>query len=352
MRAAFLALLAAFSFASAANAYTPESGVWASPGETGAGMYLELQDDVLTLAVYGGDAQGRPTFYTAAGRLAYTYNTNGDLTSVVFRERMVRYSNFGCIGCPPAPVANEHDDVGWLTIAFDPADATRAQLTWPNGRVIPLYRFEYGYLRDIDPPALTGDVARMLGEWNITVDLASSDASYPFTADVLVLDQYVWGTNQWFYQGCRPDDAQVAGCSQYALDNHAAEGFFESPTGWQVIVVEDGIYDGELWFALYELQIGTERGSGWFTLYPDGENYLNYEAYPARAWRSASRSFVESGEGPAKMMVSTTGKPEGLGAVLLAKGIPQAKAGTTASRPANAARADIIRALEARLRER
>ncbi len=342
MRAAILWLVTAFSFASAANAYTPETGLWYSPGEPGSGMNIEIQDNVLGLTIYAGDAQGYPIFYTAAGLL------DGN---AYFEAELYRYDRIQCIGCPPGPEPDYYDDVGMVRIVFDPNDNTRATLTWPNGRSIAIRRFIYGYLRGDDPVTFPSDAAKMLGEWNITVDLAESDAGYPFTADVLVLDDYYWNSskNRWFYEGCRPDDAQIGGCSQYALDNHAAEGFFESPTGWQVIVVEDGIYNGVLWFALYELQIGTESGSGWFTLYPNGGNPGSYEGYPARAWRSASRTFVETGEGPSK--AASTKRQEGLGSVLLAHGAPTAKAGASA-RPATAARTDIIRALEARLRER
>ena len=341
MRAAILALIAAFSLAPAANAYTPETGPWVSPN-FGAGIYLELQDDVLLLTIYAGDAQGYPIFYTAAGRL------DGN---ALFRGRLIRYDNLQCIGCTPVPPPDEFDDVGWVRIEFNPNDNTKGELTWPNGSKIPITRFMYGYQRDSDPATLTNDTAKMLGEWNITIDLADSDASYPFSADVLVLDRTEWkpASNRWFYDGCRPDDAQVGGCSQYALDNHAAVGYFESPTGWQVIVTEDGIYNGVLWFALYELQIGTESGSGYFTLYPNGGTPGNYQDYPARAWRSASRTFVETGEGPSK--ATSNKKSEGLASVLLAHGVPKAKAGS-AARPMTAERAEIIRALEARLRER
>lgn len=343
MRAAILGLFAAFSFASIANAYTPESGLWYSPGEPGSGMNIEIQDNVLGLTIYAGDAQGYPIFYTAAGLL------DG---SALFEAELYRYDRIQCIGCPPGAPPDAYGDVGMVRIVFDANDNTRATLTWPNGRTIPIRRFLYGYLRGDDAATFPIDAAKMLGEWSITVDLADAGVDYPFTADVLVLDDYYWNTqkNQWFYEGCRPDDAQVGGCSQYALDNHAAVGYFEAPTGWQVIVVEDGVYsDGRLWFALYELQIGTESGSGWFTWYPNGGNPASYDSYPARAWRSASRTFVQTGEGPSKAASKT--RAEGVGSVLLAHGTPTAKAGASL-RPETAARADIIRALEARLRER
>ncbi|MCX7557832.1 hypothetical protein OS187_13625, partial [Xanthomonadaceae bacterium JHOS43] len=104
------------------------------------------------------------------------------------------------------------------------------------------------------------------------------------------------------YEGCRPDDGQVGGCSTYAPTNHDASGYYEAPSsdfpaGVQVIVLKDGLYDGRMWYALYELAIGTNDGSGWFTLYPQGADPYDYQAWPARAFRSASRTFVQEARG-------------------------------------------------------
>jgi len=341
MRAIVLGLFAAaVSLAPDARAYTPESGLWANVNEPGSGMSIEIQDNLLGLTLYAGDAFGRPIFYTSAGLLT---------GNALYQGRLIRYDNIQCIGCPPAGGPLEYDDVGQVTIAFDPNDNTRATLTWPNGRQIPIQRFEFYYKRPEDPASIPAQATKMLGEWQVSIDLADYPGStYPFSGDVLVLDDYEWSnqSSSWLYTGCRPDDAQVGGCSNFALANHAAAGFFEAPTGWQVIVVWDGVYDGQPWNVLYEFKIGTESGSGWFTLYRDGTPPENYDAYPARAWRSASRTFVQEGEGPSK--AASTRQPQGLGRVLLAADVPVPKARST--RPETAARADIIRALEAQLR--
>ncbi len=97
---------------------------------------------------------------------------------------------------------------------------------------------------------------------------------------------------------------------------------------------------------LYQLAIGTNDGSGLFTLYPKGTNPYSYPAYPTRAFRSASRTFVQEGKGPAKHGVRSAS----LAAQLDAQGALPVAAKTV--RPENAGRAarlEQVRQLEARL---
>ena len=55
--------------AAPAQAYTPESGIWWNPAESGSGYVIEIQDNFMALGYYGGDAQGRATWWTSAGFL-------------------------------------------------------------------------------------------------------------------------------------------------------------------------------------------------------------------------------------------------------------------------------------------
>ena len=342
-----LLLLAAF-LVPAAHAYEPESGAWWNPAESGTGYYIEIQDDLLGFMAFSGDTDGRAKWFTSVGFLNYTN------TGVSFQADLMSYRNVQRAGGPYTGRPTAEPGFGTLRIVFDPNDNRRATLTWPSGHTIPIQRHEFYFIRPEDAAGVGAATLKMLGEWQVTVDLATNpDASYPFTADVLVLDDYGWdsGINAWTYEGCRPDDAQVGGCSTFALNNHDAVGYFASPTtdfpaGAQVIVVKDGYYNGVMWYVLYELAIGTNDGSGLFTLYPKNANPYAYPAYPTRAFRSASRTFVQEGVGPAKR----AGRSEGLAALLDAQGaLPVAAKAVPVENAARAARLSQVRMLEARL---
>lgn len=345
-----LSLLLAALLAPAAHAYEPESGAWWNPAESGTGYYIEIQDNLLGFMAFSGDTQGRAKWYTSVGFLDYTS------TGVSFQADLISFRDVQPAGRPYIARPTVEPSYGTLRIVFDPDDNRRATLTWPSGHTIPIQRQEFYFVRNEDSPGTSADTLKMLGEWQVTVDLATHpDVTYPFTADVLVLDDYLWdnSVNAWTYEGCRPDDAQVGGCSTFALNNHDAVGYFASPTsdfptGAQVIVVKDGYFNGVMWYILYELAIGTNDGSGLFTLYPKGTNPYNYAAYPTRAFRSASRTFVQEGAGPAKR----AGRSEGLAAQLAAQGaLPAAAKSVRPENAARAARLSQVRMLEARLGE-
>ena len=105
-----------------------------------------------------------------------------------------------------------------------------------------------------------------------------------------------------------------------------------------------------MWYALYVMKVGTNDGSGEFTLYPQGRNPDNYNTFPARAFRTASRTFVQEGIGPSKRASSENAGTSGLASLLHS----QAKSASD-SRPSQFDRdalAPIVRALETQLQTR
>ncbi|MCX7556290.1 hypothetical protein OS187_05555 [Xanthomonadaceae bacterium JHOS43] len=334
-----------------ARAYEPESGQWWYPSEPGIRYFIEIQDDRLTLVVAGGAPNGQAKWYVAEGAL------NGNAR---FEATLRSYKGIQPIGQPFTARPSVESNLGRVKIVFNPDNNWRARLTWPNGRSVPIRRFDNHFKRAEDTGGVTASTLKMLGEWQIVSDLSSNaNASFPFTADVLVLDDYGFDNHPslrtWVYEGCRPDDGQVGGCSTYALTNHDASGYYEAPSsdfpaGVQVIVLKDGLYDGRMWYALYELAIGTNDGSGWFTLYPQGADPYDYQAWPARAFRSASRTFVQEGTGPAKQGNKVPAFTRSMVAHLAAQGaLPTPKASSRGRDDRVVERVARIRELEARL---
>ena len=215
-----------------AHAYEPESGIWWNPNEPGTGYAIEIQDNMMAVTIYGGDTNRRAKWYTSVGLL------DGN---AFFEADLLSFSNVQTIGQSYPGQNVLEPSYGRLKIAFDADDNRRGILTWPNGRSVPIERQEFYFHRGEDSPDVPTPALKMLGEWHVTIDLSSNiNSAYPFSADVLVLDDYYREQGAWYYEGCRPDDAQVGGCSNYALDNHDAVGYFEAPTGLQVMLVKDG----------------------------------------------------------------------------------------------------------------
>ncbi|MBB5207532.1 hypothetical protein [Chiayiivirga flava] len=342
LAAAFFA--AAFAGAPA-QAYTPESGIWWNPNESGTGVVIEVQDNLMVVAAYVGDTNGNATWYTATAFLQ---------GNALFEGSLDLTEGSQCIGCPylglPTVVPGAGGD---LTIVFDPDDETRAALTWDNGRTIPIERFEF-YTRRPEDGATPVDITKMLGEWQWVLDFSNGDTVNlsPYYGEVLVFDQYEFNTQdqRWYYDGCRPDDSLIGGCSvgdDGALSLHSASGWYDPEDNLQIIVVDDSAEN----YALYVARIGTNDGEGEVTIYRKGTQPGD-NAFPARAWRSASRTYVQEGVGPNKRATSGTTRRPGLGDLLSVDGRLPGKRVATASKFDLTALTPVIAELERRLEER
>jgi hypothetical protein len=342
------ALLLGAAFASApAHAYTPESGIWWNPNESGTGAVIEVQDNLMVVAAYVGDAQGDAIWYTATAFLQ---------GNALFEGSLDLTEGSQCIGCPYLGLPTVVPGAGGaLRIVFDPDDETRASLTWANGRTIPIERFEFYTRRPEDGNSVPTDITKMLGEWQWVTDFSDlNTGAFPYFGDVLVFDQFDFsnGNNRWFYEGCRADNSQDGGCSQNALAFHSASGYYDASVDLQLIVVDDSTTQ----YALYIAPIGTNdtnHPGAEITVYPKNSNPNDFDAFPARAFRTASRTFVEEGVGPAKGAESQfVGRKPGLSDMLSASGLGLQKSAAPKSNYDRAALAPIIEQLEARIEAR
>ena len=323
--------LASLLAATAAHAYTPESGIWWNPAESGTGVVIEVQDNFMVVAAFVGDAQGKATWYTASALLTGNARFDGSLALT---------SGNQCPGCAYTGFPTVQAGAGGpVRIVFDANDPTKAVLTWANGRSINIERYPFYLRRPQDGTAVPVQATKMLGEWQAVMDFSSNTASsFDYYGDVWVFDDYERdnATNRWYYDGCRPDNSTVGGCSQNALAFHSASGYYDAAAKLQVVVVDDSSAN----YALYLVEMGTNDGEGEITVYPKGQNPSNYNAYPMQAFRTASRTFVQQGTGPSK---AGAGDRAGLGEKVGVHG------DALESKFDRAALGDVIEALEARL---
>lgn len=293
-----LAALAFAVVAATAQAYTPASGFWWNPNESGTGIAIEIEDKTLFMAAYVFDAQGRSTWFTSSGNL--TTSTVGGATYYnVFNGSLHGFANGQMIGGPyffPQILSNAG---GPVQIVFNPNDETRATLTW-GGRTLPIEKLDQYIAWGADR-----EIERMIGEWSVVIDLYSRGgdyAAYPYYGDVLVFDLINRAPTPDFFEGCRADTSLVGRCSTNALTYHEAAGYYDATRDEHVVVLTDAVATNStptLYWA-YFLNVNTSDFEGVVELYFQGETVGNGPYYPVRGYRSGSRSFVlNSGAGPA-----------------------------------------------------
>lgn len=276
----FLVLAVAALAPARSQAYTPESGWYWNPAEPGTGIAVEIQDNRVFLVGFLYDSTGRATWLGSDGTLTGNAQYDGEMFSA---------SGGTCLGCSFRP-HTEFPSGGHISIVWSATDPTRATLTW-GGRTMPITRFIFGLIRSTDSPA-TVNSTKLLGEWQAVMDFSSVSGSFPFYGDVLEFFRVDITTNPDFIDGCRADNSQDGFCTSNALSFHGASAYFDTQRQRHVIVVDDSAND----YLTYVVQIGTNQFNGLVSLYPKGSNPTTW--YPVRGFRSASRSFVQTGIGP------------------------------------------------------
>ncbi len=268
-----LALVATFFLTAQTQAFTPESGIWWNPNESGSGYAIEIQDNFLFVALYVYDVDGNPTWYTAGTTLEGNALFNGDL----------HYTYNGpCIDCTYTAPITILGQRGPITINFITETTATIQF---EGAVKNIEYFNF----------LLGDETdRMLGEWQTVIDFSSTGQGFPFSADVLLFD-LITTTNGKYAEGCRPDNTIDGFCTDFALNNHDVAATYDPVDNQLLVVVNE---DTNYWLAYY-LDIGVNQFDGEAELYPKVGGHNNI-FYPVRGFRTASRSFIETGVGPSK----------------------------------------------------
>jgi len=125
----------------------PQSGWWWNPAESGRGFAIEVQNGQMFIASYMYDNTGKPTWYSASGPMS---------DAALFQGEWSLLDNGPTLGGPYQAPGVANAMVGAVTVQF--ASTSNATLTLPDGRQIPLTRFDFGAsgptLSAFSPPAL------------------------------------------------------------------------------------------------------------------------------------------------------------------------------------------------------
>jgi hypothetical protein len=115
-------------------ASNPQTGWWLNEGEGGRGFAIEVQNGAMYLAGYMYDSMGNPVWYLSNGTL-----TNPSLYQGVWTQ----YQNgLTLSGSNAGNVEVANGNVGSVTLQI--ANNSVATLTLPDGRQIPLTRYDFG----------------------------------------------------------------------------------------------------------------------------------------------------------------------------------------------------------------
>lgn len=318
---AILAALLLSLAAQRALAFTPESGLWWNPAEDGRGYAMEIQDNVIAVLVYAYDTDTARTsaFYTTAGTLQGNASYSGTLDGA---------TNGQCLTCAytgrPVILAGAG---GAIAIVFD--TETKARLTM-GGRTFPIERFNF---------ALGNTTQQMQGEWQVVLDLSTRTGdptfqAYPFYGDVMTIDRVDTVPNPDQFRGCRPDTSLIGRCTTAANAAHDLAGFFDSAQNKHVIVVTDGAGStaANSVFFSYVVTSGLTQFDGVMQIRIGANPETPVRMYPVRGFRSASKTFVQTGVGPSSAdpkVIAQSGPRPGL--VEAAGGVDRLPPGLTAA---------------------
>lgn len=110
-------------------AFTPISGMWWNPSESGTGYSIQVQHGVLVATMYSYTAGGDPMWYLIVGSMT---NVGNGVTASATLEK---YRGGQCASCMYQVPATMGDD-GAVTVTFASPSAGTIQL--PGGRVTPI----------------------------------------------------------------------------------------------------------------------------------------------------------------------------------------------------------------------
>ncbi len=110
-----------------ALAFTPASGMWWNPNESGSGYNIQVQRGVLVATIFTYTPDGDPVWYLVVGNLM---NSAGGVTAT---STLDRYRGGQCVSCTyrmPAMMGND----GGVTFTFSSPNAGTMYL--PGGRIV------------------------------------------------------------------------------------------------------------------------------------------------------------------------------------------------------------------------
>lgn len=264
--------------------FTPESGLYWNSNEPGSGFNFEIQDNFFFGIFYVFDEGGIPYWYTTSGFLDGNSYVEGDIF----------ISEDGpCLGCDWTPTNTYTSNLGTAKINF--LTETTATIEF-LGQTKYIERFNF-FLGD--------ELQKMRGEWQIISDTSEYSNDYPFFGDALIFEQTETFDGDYIVTGCRSESTvYYVNCTDDANFYNSAAGAMVND---QLLIVVD---HSDTHFLSYVVDTGTNQFDGAGYYYRKGSGFdpidTNEPGYLTRGFRSASKSFIQTGSGPNKAQTSSS----------------------------------------------
>lgn len=284
LRRLLFAAVLAFAPLHAHALFTPETGFYWTPNESGTGVAIEVQNQFLFATGYVYDVQGRPTFVSIQGPMVLA----GD--KWVLDTTLFVSSNGRCIGTAAACPYRLPNTVSAGTARIEFLAENVLTLRWNAGagvQDLTLFRFAY----------FTGsEIESLLGEWDIIVDKFQSNGTFLFSGDKLQIESATTTTAS----GCATSLEGSPGCGNIRVQ------LTRTPAGLGSIYVM-GVIAGDN-TVLRRYNFGSLGLGGAFTQVFKGQvtictntttsiSACTGTATRFAAYRSASRQYAVSGAG-------------------------------------------------------
>lgn len=242
-----------------AEAYPVDGWYW-NPNESGRGLNIELQDDIMFISFFHYDAAGNPIWWVASGR----YNA----TSRRVQGEFYRTRDGQCPSCPPRTPVVDFGFDGAFTLQFDSRVA--ATLYWAGGQT-QLIRQYWGF--DLSDP-----LTFMYGDYHFT-----TGQSGVYFGDRLRFDEEYIGTD---------GDRYLSGNVINGSANRIALVNYELDSGWFILVDSSTSFYNAY---LFDMSKDTLQGRSW--TYRKGESPVG-TGLQFIAHRTASKASAMTGVGP------------------------------------------------------
>ncbi len=243
---------------SRADAYPVDGWYW-NPNESGRGLNIELQDDVMFISFFHYDNAGNGIWWVADGR--YNEQTRR-VTGEFYRTR-----NGQCPGCAPKTPDVDFNFNGDFVLTFD--TEVSATLDWAGGRT-QLVRQYWAF--DLSDP-----LSFVYGDFHFT-----TGALGVYFGDRLRFFEEYQGDDEVYLRG------RVIGgsSSRIALVSHSVD------IGWFVLVDSSSDF-----YTAYNFDMSKDRLIGRSWTYRKSES-LEGDGLPLIGHRTASRTHAVEGNGP------------------------------------------------------
>lgn len=251
-------LFALLSGVSAVAQNSPVDGFWWNPDESGRGVALEMQDDVMVLALYGYAPNGDNQWYLAVG----SYNS----AQKEFSGQWDSFAGGQCLGCSYVGPVYQPGAGGSVRMVFDTDISATLYFNGGSTRLVRQYWFNDS-VNDFS-----------LGSWMITTGL-----------NLGLLSNYWINLDDKFIN----DGDEFVSGYQVVLPSQLVVGGYKSDLGLFTMLV-DSSTDYYRFFTFANIK---DRMFGLSWLYRKTES-LAGSGYDFVAYRWASRSYVQSGQGP------------------------------------------------------